>query len=92
MHKLHKKISNKNKWSNVKPTLRADSRKIFKTFNVGDYVMVRIYLKQFPSKTIKMLHVCSAGPFKILNKLNFNTYVINFPEIMTLVVLSMLMI
>ena len=46
-HKLHKEISDKNKWSNVKPILRADSRKIFKNFNVGDYVMVRIYLKQF---------------------------------------------
>ena len=38
--------------------------------------MVQIYLKQFPSGTIKMLHVRNAGPFKILNKLNCNTYVI----------------
>ena len=64
----------------MKPTLRADSRKIFKTFNVGDYVMVRIYLKQFPSGIVKMLHVHNDGPFKILNKLNCNTYVINLPR------------
>ena len=57
VHKLHKEISDENKWSDVKPTLRADSRKIFKIFNVGDYVMVRIYPKQFPSETVKMLHV-----------------------------------
>ena len=77
MHTLYKEISDENKWSNVKPTLRTDSRKIFKTFNVGDYVMDWIYPKQFPSGTVKMLHVRSARPFKILNKLNCNTYVIN---------------
>ena len=27
-----------------------------------------------------MLHVRSAGPFKILNKLNCNIYVIDFPR------------
>jgi len=80
VHKLHKEISDKNKWSNMKPTLRADGIKIFKTFNVGDYVMVQIYPKQFLSGTVKMLHVRSAGPFKILNKLNCNTYVIDLPR------------
>ena len=80
MHKLHREISDENKWSNVKPTLQADRRKIFKTFNVGDYVMVWIYPKQFPLGTAKMLHVCSIRPFKFLNKLNCNTYVINLPR------------
>jgi len=42
--------------------------------------MVRIYPKQFPFGTVKMLHVRSAGPFKILNKLNCNTYVIDLPR------------
>ena len=31
VHKLHKKINDGNKQSNEKPTLRPDSRKIFKT-------------------------------------------------------------
>ena len=39
--------------------------------------MVRIYPKQSPLRTIKMLHVRNVGPFKILNKLNYNTYVID---------------
>ena len=91
MHKLHKEISDVNKWSNVKHTLRTNSRRIFKTFNVGNYVMDRIYPKQIPSGTVKMLHVRSAGPFKILNKLNCNTYVINLPRDYD-IVLSMLMI
>ena len=42
--------------------------------------MIRIYPKQFPSRTVKMLHVRSAGLFKILNKLNCNTYVIDLPR------------
>ena len=29
VHKLHKEISDENKWSNVKHTLQTDSRKIF---------------------------------------------------------------
>jgi len=36
--------------------------------------MVRIYPKH-PSETIKMLHARNVEPFKILNKLNCNTYV-----------------
>ena len=42
--------------------------------------MVQIYPKQFPSGTVQMLHVRSAGPFKILNKLNCNTYLIDLPK------------
>ena len=38
-------ISDGNKWNNVMPTLRTKSRKIFKVFNVRDYMMVRIYPK-----------------------------------------------
>ena len=40
-------------------------------------MMVQIYTKQFPSGTVKILHVHSVGLFKILNKLNCNTYVID---------------
>ena len=76
----------------MKPTLRIDSRKIFKIFNVGDYVMIRIYPKQFPSETVKMLHVRGAGPFKILNKLNYNTYAIDLPRDYDISCTSMLMI
>ena len=39
--------------------------------------MIQIYSKRLPSKTVKMLHVRSTTPFKILNKLNCNTYVID---------------
>ena len=42
--------------------------------------MVRTYPKRFPLGTVKILYVRSArqpGPFKILNKQNCNTYVID---------------
>ena len=77
MHKLHKEISNENKQNNVKPILRTHNRKIFRTFNIGDYVVVRIYSKRFSLGTVKISHARSVGPFKILNKLNCNTYVID---------------
>jgi len=64
----------------MKPTLPTESRKIFKTFNVGDHVMVQIYPRQFSSGIVTMLHVRSAGPFEILNKLNCNTYVIHLSK------------
>ena len=42
--------------------------------------MVQIYPKRFPSGSAKMLHARSTGPFKVLNKLNCNTYVIDLPR------------
>ena len=41
-------------------------------------MMVQIRPKRFFLGTVKKLHACSAEPFKILNKLNDNTYVIDF--------------
>ena len=52
--------------------------------------MIQNYPKWFPSGTIKVLHVLNDGPFKILNTLNCNTYVIDILRDYALVVLSML--
>jgi len=70
VHKLHKKINDEIEQSNVNYKLRADIRKKFKTFNVGDYMMVHVCQKQFFRRTVKKLHARTVGPFKILNKLN----------------------
>jgi len=42
--------------------------------------MVRIHPERFPPETFKKLHARSAGPFKILEKLNDNAYVIDLPK------------
>ena len=80
MHVLHKEINDKIEQSNLDYKLRADVRKGFKTFNIGDFVMVQICPKQFSPEAIKKLHACSVGVFKILTKLNDNAYIIYLPE------------
>jgi len=59
-----------------------DVKKCFKTFNIGDYVMILICPEWFPRKAeiVKKLHAHSAGPFQILKKLGDNTYIINLSE------------
>ena len=48
-----------------------------RTFNVSDYVMIRMRPERFPPRTVKKLHARSAGPFKILKKINSNAYVVD---------------
>jgi len=76
MHELHKEISDRIEHDNTNYKLRADIKKKFKNFNVGDFVMVRIHPERFSRGTVKKLNVCSVGPFKILKKFNDNAYVI----------------
>ena len=50
-----------------------------RTFNVGDYVMVRLRPERFPPGIVKKLHVLSVGPFQILKRINPNDYVMDLP-------------
>ena len=51
-----------------------------RTFNVSDYVMIRMRPEQFPPGTVKKLHTRSAGLFKILKKINSNAYVVDLSQ------------
>ena len=57
----------------------ADLHRRLRTFNVRDYVMVRMRPERFPPGSVKKLHARSAGPFKILKKINSNAYVVDLP-------------
>jgi hypothetical protein len=76
VHNLHKDISNRIHLSNTRYKVQADSRRRHLEFVVGDYVMIRIRPKRFPSGTVKKLQARSAGPFKVLKRIGSNTYVI----------------
>jgi len=47
VHELHKEISDKIAQNNAHYKLQANVRKRLKTFNVSDFVMVRIRSEQF---------------------------------------------
>ena len=57
VHDLYKKVIDKIAQSNAKYKLRADVRKKFKIFNVGNYVNVRICPERFAHRTVK--NTCS---------------------------------
>ena len=57
VHDLHKEVMDKIAQSNASYKLRANVRKRFKIFNVGEYVNVRNHPERFPLGTVKKLHV-----------------------------------
>jgi len=63
VNKLHNEISDGIEQSNINYKLRASIKTKFNTFNIGDYVIVRIRLKLFPLGSVKNLHTRSTGPF-----------------------------
>ena len=56
------------------------TQKRLKIFNIGDYMIVQIRLKQFSLGIVKKLHARSAGPSQILKKLSDNAYIIDLPQ------------
>ena len=78
---LHEEIRKKIMKNNVDYKNSADSHRRLRTFNVSDYVMVRMRPERFPLRTVKKLHARSAGPFWMLKKINSNTCVLDLPSI-----------
>ncbi|KAI0519396.1 hypothetical protein KFK09_006842 [Dendrobium nobile] len=79
LHDFHKDIAQQIEKNNPEYKLHADLKRRFKTFEDGDFVMVRIRPEQFPPGTVKKLHAKSAGHFKILKKINDNAYIVDLP-------------
>ena len=80
MHELHKEINKRIQASNLKYKPQVDLHRRDLDFDVGDYVMIRIKPKRYPSGTFKKLQARSASPFKVLKKLGSNAYVIDIPS------------
>jgi len=78
IHDLLKEINIQIQKSNASYKTYADLHKA-QEFNVGDYVIIRIHSEWYPSGIVKKLHAHSAGPFKILRKINSNAYVVDLP-------------
>ena len=74
--KINKKIQESN--AHYKSHVDLHPRHI--EFNEGDYVMIRIWPERFLPGTIKKLHARSAGPYKILKKINPKACVIDLPS------------
>jgi len=80
VHDLHKEINKKIQKSNAHYKSQADLHRMHLEFNEDDYVMIQIRSERFPPGTIKKLHAHSAGPYKILKKINPNAYIIGLPS------------
>lgn len=79
LHALHSEIRRKLNLSNDNYKTTADIHRRFQEFHEGDMVMVRIRPERYPRGVVKKLHARNAGPFKILQKINANAYVLDLP-------------
>ena len=77
---LHIEITKQIQESNAQYKLQVDLHRRHNEFNVGDYVMIQIRPEQFSSGTNQKLHACSARPFKVLQRVGPNAYVLDLPH------------
>ena len=75
----HVEITKQIQASNTQYKLRADLHRQHNEFNMGDYVIIRIRPRRFPSGTNKKFHARSARPFIVLQQVGLNVYVLDLP-------------
>ena len=84
IHDIHDEVRRQIAVSNENYKSRADLRRRFAEFQEGDMVMVRIKPERFPKGVFKKLHSRKMGPFKVLQKISSNAYVLELPTDMNI--------
>ena len=76
---IHDDVRRKIALSNEGYKAHADLRRRFVEFNAGDMVLVRIKPERYAKGVSKKLHPRTAGPYKVLQKISSNAYVLDLP-------------
>ncbi|KAL6188925.1 hypothetical protein ACLB2K_040316 [Fragaria x ananassa] len=76
---IHDDVRQKIALSNEGYKTHADLRRRFVEFNAGGMVLVRIKPERYAKGVSKKLHPRTAGPYKVLQKIRSNAYVLDLP-------------
>lgn len=77
LHVLHQETRRRIAMSNENYKQSADLHRLHRKFQVNDLVMVHFRTERYPPEVPQKLHVRSSGPYKVLNKIGPNAYVLD---------------